>query len=114
MEKRMFKAPIKVETTFGVDPVDGKKPVLLKRVHHSGENAMKKWFVFYQDDYAENGGVGLAEFGTKAEAEAFIVERMSRSSEPNILAYKVISGFEHAIEKVQVVSKVKIGPANQM
>lgn len=68
-------------------------------------------FVYYTDDYWENGGVDLKAFRTREEAENFIISRIQAkdtSRERTIEDYTVIIGEQIEIEVVETVSKIKL------
>lgn len=66
------------------------------------------WFVFYDDDYADNGGIGFEFFSTQDQAIQFIQKRMDQDSSRTIENYQVIEGIERLIESVEVVTKIKL------
>jgi len=67
------------------------------------------FFVYYDDDYADNGGRGLERFENRATAEAFITKRIGADpDERSIENYKVIEGEELGFGIVEVVKKIKI------
>lgn len=74
-------------------------------------NGEMKVFVFYSDDYEDNGGVGLEEFDSISGAEAFIIQRMSSDKERELRNYRVIVGREWKICPVTVVTKFEIKEA---
>jgi hypothetical protein len=67
-----------------------------------------KYFVFYSDDYYENGGVGFCEFDKKVDVLSFIEGRMKSVEHPDIKDYSVIEGRRLPIEVAEVVTRVKI------
>ncbi len=62
-------------------------------------------FVYYTDDYPDNGGVGFTEFADRDLALNFINARLNRSEKPDINNYIVIEGKLLTLEAVQVVQK---------
>ena len=65
------------------------------------------YFVYYSDDYEENGGVGLERLKSEEEVIAFIESRMKVfNGKPE--NYTVIEGFEVAVEPVEKVRSVKL------
>ena len=76
------------------------------------------FFVFYNDDYADNGGVGFAEFATAEQAEAFIAKRMKLNDDPpnNIEMkeqYTVVRGRKMDLKIVSVIDVVKLRETNE-
>lgn len=65
-------------------------------------------FVYYNDDYPDNGGLGLERFPTAEKAEAFIAERMKHSLRKVLSDYTVIGGEELTVRAAEVVKTVKI------
>ncbi len=68
----------------------------------------KQWFVFYDDDYPGNGGIGLSKFSSQHEAEEFIKTRMAERDKPDISNYTVIEGVERKVVEISRVTEVKI------
>lgn len=71
-----------------------------------------KHYVFFNDDYANCGGIGLKEYETKQEAIKFIEKRLELNLdgpfERSINNYTVIYGKKAVLETVSVATKVKI------
>jgi hypothetical protein len=67
---------------------------------------MKKYFVYYADDYYDNGGVGLEKFDIKAEALAFIERRLKLHQEPRLDKYTLIEGEQLELKPVETVTKL--------
>lgn len=67
-------------------------------------------FVYYEDDYADNGGMGLQEFDNVQEAQAFIEKRLGFDGcrKKTIDDYKVIEGRRLKVEPKVVVKSVRI------
>lgn len=68
----------------------------------------KKWFVFYDDDYPGNGGIGLSKFDSQQEAEEFIKSRMAERDKPDISNYTVIEGVQKNVVEISRVTEVRI------
>lgn len=66
-----------------------------------------KYFVFYEDDYPDNGGVGLEVFDEVGKAEEFILDRM-KSKDTEQIKYTVIKGEQMQIVKKEVTTKISI------
>ena len=67
------------------------------------------YFIFYNDDYPDNGGVGLHKEDTEYKAISFIENRIADNpTERKISMYTLIEGRELSIEEVEVVKKIKI------
>ena len=68
------------------------------------------WFVVYNDDYPDNGGVGCRSFGNSKAALNYIDDRISSvKSENTILAsYTLIEGKIHEIEPAETVVKMQL------
>lgn len=69
-----------------------------------------KHYVFFNDDYANCGGIGLKECETKQKATKFIEERLKHgeSSRKSIDNYTVIYGRKAVLKTVEVATKVEI------
>lgn len=67
---------------------------------------MNKFFVYYNYDYYESGGVGFESFPTKADALAFINERHRLSSESKITDWTLIEGRELPLSAVERVTEI--------
>lgn len=68
-----------------------------------------KHFVYYDDDYPDNGGVGFKEFESKRKVIEFIEKRIGESPMTrSIDNYIVIVGAIKKIEAVETVLHVKI------
>lgn len=67
---------------------------------------MNKFFVYYNYDYHENGGVGFKGFPTKAEALAFINKTHKLSSESRITDWTLIEGRELPLLAVERVTEI--------
>jgi len=65
------------------------------------------WFVFYDDDWADNGGVGWREFDFEEDALSYIDERM-RDRETEIDRYTLIKGEKLEIAPKDVVTKIQV------
>ena len=69
-----------------------------------------KYFVYYSDDYAELGGEGFECFDTKAEALAFIMERLEMKRGDKALltdgTYRLIEGRELTLAPVERVTVI--------
>ena len=66
-------------------------------------------FVYYNDDYCDNGGVGLERFEDRTLAEKFILKRLKMDDRKIVTNYTVIEGQEMPIKIVQTIHKIKIG-----
>jgi hypothetical protein len=67
-----------------------------------------KFFLFYDYDYYENGGVGFESFDTKQEALQFINDRLKTTDESVPLsAWKLIKGQQLDLEVVERITEVK-------
>jgi hypothetical protein len=67
-----------------------------------------KYFVYYNDDYPDNGGIGIADFDTKENAIAFIEGRMKGDNDRYLNCYTLIYGDELKLKAVEVVSKIEV------
>lgn len=67
-----------------------------------------QWFVFYDDDYPGNGGIGLNKFDSQEEAAKFIQLRMADKEKPDISNYTVIKGAQQGIAEVSRVTEISI------
>lgn len=65
-------------------------------------------FVFYNDDYADNCGVGLARFESRDHAAEFIAERMKTAQRPDKINYTVIEGRELSILPKEVATRIEL------
>lgn len=68
---------------------------------------MKRYYVYYSDDWYEMGGVGLEQFDTEEEALNFIMERMRQHSEPELDNYDLIRGEYIKLVPATVVTSIK-------
>lgn len=60
------------------------------------------FYVYFSDDYADNGGVGLDSFELEDQAISFIEKRISKN-ECSLNCYTLIYGYE-----IKLKSKEKI------
>jgi len=67
-----------------------------------------KYFVYYSDDYPDNGGVGLEWFDTEQLALNFIEQRMQGNPERELSHYKLIKGKRLKLKAAQVIAKVVV------
>jgi hypothetical protein len=70
-----------------------------------------KYYVSYDDDYDNNGGVGLSEFDGVPQALAFIEERMSvkgSRGEKTLSNYTLIQGRVLTVEPIKVITKLVV------
>lgn len=66
-----------------------------------------KYFVYYDDDYEDSGGVGLVICETEGDICAFVEQRIAQKpTERTIDNYRVIRGVEVDIEIVETVTKI--------
>jgi hypothetical protein len=73
------------------------------------EMSHMKWYVFHDDDYFENGGIGLREFDSQHEAIAFIDTRLqSIRSAGKLENYTLIHGEQLQLTVVQRISQVAV------
>jgi len=67
-----------------------------------------KYFVYYSDDYYDDGGVGLEACETAKDAQHFIEQRISQDpTKRKIEYYIVIEGKER--ELITIESTIKVG-----
>lgn len=69
---------------------------------------MMRYFVFYNDDYADNGGIGFEAFASEADALKFIEQRLSEHSNTGLDAYRLVAGCEVNIEAAETVTRVRV------
>ncbi len=67
---------------------------------------MNRFFVYYYDDYPDNGGQGFISFPTVEEAEAFVFKRMKSAYFVDPI-YSVIEGIELQRETVRVIEQIR-------
>lgn len=68
-----------------------------------------KYFVYYNDDYENNGGIGLVICETEEDVCTFIEQRIDQKPTERVIGnYRVIRGVEAIIETIETVAKVKI------
>lgn len=68
-------------------------------------------FVYFNDDWADSGGIGLEAFVSKDEAADYIAKRIkgsTRKPPPTIENYVVIEGQKLTPRVVEVATKVII------
>jgi hypothetical protein len=74
------------------------------------ELVMTQVFVYYHDDYYDNGGVGLSEFDSDQAATDFILARMERvadeGGESKLENYTVIRGRKLAVVAAERVTSL--------
>ena len=68
---------------------------------------MNKIFVYYDDGYYEEDGVGFQEFNSQKEAADFIAGRMAKAAKPNINQYTVIEGKKLRILQIEYATKLE-------
>jgi len=67
------------------------------------------YYVYYNDDYYDVGGVGLGTFDTANQATAFIENRIKGNPEERTLEdYTVIKGKQVELQSIKMVDKVSI------
>ena len=66
-----------------------------------------KYFVEYNDDYADNGGIGLEQFDEKQQALEFVEKRMKQDSSRTLSNYTLIKGEDIQMKAVEVVTKIE-------
>jgi hypothetical protein len=68
---------------------------------------MTKFFLFYDYDYYENGGVGFKQFDTKQEALQFIndVLKVTKDDVP-LSAWRLIEGRELSLRTVERITEI--------
>jgi len=69
---------------------------------------MKTFFVYYQDDYCENGGHGIKSFKHKKDASNFVIGRMQEAENFSIKDYIVIEGEKLEIEVIEKVKDIEL------
>ena len=67
-----------------------------------------QWFVYYHDDFFDNGGVGFMTFDSKQDAVKFIEERLGRADLPDIANYTVVCGDVMPIHVVERISRITL------
>ena len=70
-----------------------------------------KYFVFHNDDYSDNGGIGLQEFATRTEVEEFLAKRLRFNPTNNLDVderYTVIQGDRLSLKSVSIVERLEI------
>ncbi len=69
---------------------------------------MNKYYVFYEDDYPDNDGVGMKSFTTLQPALDFIVERMKLSTKRTLNDYTLIEGKKLEVKAVDIVKSLRV------
>jgi hypothetical protein len=69
---------------------------------------MKKIFVYYNDGYYNDGGVGLGQFDHQEEAEAFILKRLNAGPERTLNNYIVIEGLQRLPRIAEVAMVIRL------
>jgi hypothetical protein len=68
-----------------------------------------EWFVFHEDDYPDNGGIGLHKCANAKVAQRFIEGRIAEDPIGRTLdKYTVIEGKEHELIEINMITKVGI------
>lgn len=68
---------------------------------------MNKWFVYYEDDYPDNGGVGLLSFDNLSDAKSFIEGRLLQIPNTTLENYLLIEGRAMQLSVVAQVTKIR-------
>jgi len=71
------------------------------------EEKIERWFVFYNDGYADDGCLGWDGFESQHEAVAFIEQRM-REYDADPSCYDLIEGRKLTLEAVEKVTRVAV------
>lgn len=66
-----------------------------------------KFYVYYNDDFYEMGGVDLMTFPTERSALDFINDRLSQNSKRTLANYVLIKGEEAKFKVVEFVTKLE-------
>ena len=66
-----------------------------------------KYFVFYDDDYPDNDGVGLVCYEKKEDALAFVTGRMAQNTKRCLNDYTLIHGDTMPMKAVNVITKIE-------
>jgi hypothetical protein len=64
------------------------------------------FYVFYNDDFPDNGGIGFEEFKTKTQATDFITVRMGKVKNAALANYRLITGEELILKATQTITQV--------
>ena len=68
---------------------------------------MKKWYVFFNDGYPEDGFVGMDSFEHKEKAIEFIEQRIKQNAYADLSMYTLIYGKEIQMKAVEKVTKIR-------
>jgi len=66
------------------------------------------YFVYYEDDYPDNGGVGIEKFQTEEQVCEFIERRLNEDKDRQLDNYTIIKGEIIDIEQVEVAIKIRL------
>ncbi len=69
---------------------------------------MNKFYVYFDDDYADTGGFGFQEFEDVISALGFIEERMKQDHERTLEHYTLIEGKKRKLMPVTQVVKLTV------
>ena len=83
----------------------GSNPTARILTDYKGVNL--KYFIEYNDDYADNGGVGIEQFDDKNKALEFVETRMKQNSTRKLSDYTLIKGEVIPMKAVEVVLKIE-------
>jgi len=66
-----------------------------------------KYFVYYNDDWADNDGRGMEELKEKDKAIEFVEMRIKQGSKRKLSDYTLIYGETAPMKAVEVVTKIE-------
>jgi len=66
------------------------------------------FFVYYDDDYPENGGVGFEKFETEKLLFEFIAKRIKEDPTRELTNYTVVKGDAYILEGIQYATSFKL------
>lgn len=68
----------------------------------------RMYYVFHDDDYADNGGIGFQEFPSLDEACCFIEGRLKQNAAADLNGYVLIEGVKLSMESVDRVVTITV------
>ena len=66
------------------------------------------YYVFHDDDYANEGGIGWQYFATEQEALDFITGRIKQDVTRSLDNYALIEGKKRNLKAIETVTKIVI------
>jgi hypothetical protein len=72
------------------------------------EKYTAKYFVYHNDGYYDDGGVGIEDFNTQDNALTFIESRMRADPQRHLNNYLLVEGKVLVLKPVEVITKLTV------